>query len=77
MVIASISGMIGVFISFILLIAEITSINSFGVPYLYPTAPFYKVDQGNDIVLNEKYKMSIRNMLTANKNRIRGKYEKD
>ena len=72
MVIASISGMIGVFISFILLIAEITSINSFGVPYLYPTAPFYKVDQGNDIVLNEKYKMSIRNMLTANKNRIRG-----
>ena len=73
---ASISGMIGVFISVILLIAELSSIKSIGYPYLYPLSPFDKDDQGNDIVLNSKYKMQYRNKLTASKNIIRGHYEK-
>ncbi len=77
MILASISGMIGVFISIILLIAEICSINSFGVPYFYPTAPFDFADQGNDVFLTEQYKFKYRNKLTASKNRIRGVYEKN
>ena len=76
MFLASIAGMIGVFIAIILLISEICSINSFGVPFLYPIAPFDMVDQGNDIALTEKYKLSLRNKLTAKKNRIRGQYGK-
>lgn len=74
---ASIFGMIGVFISLILLIAEISSIDAFGLPYLYPTAPLDISDQGNDILLTEKYKFKYRNKLTARKNRIRGKYEEN
>ena len=76
MFLASIAGMIGVFIAIILLISEICSINSFGVPFLYPIAPFDMVDQGNYIALTEKYKLSLRNKLTAKKNRIRGQYGK-
>lgn len=71
-ILASISGMIGVFISIILLVAELASISSFGFPYLYPTSPFNMTDQGNNIILNKKYKVKLRNSLTAKKNIIRG-----
>ena len=54
----------------------LSSIKSIGYPYLYPLSPFDKDDQGNDIVLNSKYKMQYRNKLTASKNIIRGHYEK-
>ena len=69
---ASLSGMLGVFIALILLVAELSSINSFGVPFMYPTAPLDIHDQGNDIILTKKYKMSFRNKLTARKNTVRG-----
>jgi spore germination protein KA len=69
---ASLSGMLGVFIAMILLVAELSSINSFGVPFMYPTAPLDIHDQGNDVILTKKYKMSFRNKLTARKNTVRG-----
>ena len=69
---ASLSGMLGVFIALILLVAELCSINSFGVPFMYPTSPLDIKDQGNDIILTKKYKMSFRNKLTARKNTVRG-----
>ena len=70
-VLASVSGMIGVFISIILLVAELSSINSFGFPYLYPSAPLDLHDQNNNIILTEKYKLKFRNKLTAKKNMVR------
>lgn len=71
-VFASVSGMLGVFIALILLVAELNSVNSFGVPFMYPTSPLDTQDQGNDIILTTKYKMKYRNKLTAKKNTVRG-----
>lgn len=69
---AGISGMLGVFISLILLISELSSITSFNKPFLYPTSPLDLTDQGNDIILSKKYKLTRRNKLTAKKNITRG-----
>lgn len=71
-ILASVSGMLGVFIGTILLVSELNSINSFGLPFMYPTSPLDIRDQGNDILLIKKYKMKFRNKLTAKKNTIRG-----
>ena len=71
-ILASTSGIIGVFIGIFLLISELTSINSFGYPYMYPSSPFDKLDEENNIVLTKKYKFSFRNKLTAKKNIKRG-----
>jgi len=69
---ASIAGILGVFIAIILLVSELSSVNSFGFPYLYPTSPLNVKDQENDILLTKKYKMTFRNKLTARKNIVRG-----
>lgn len=69
---ASISGIIGIFIGIILLITELTSIDSYGYPYMYPTSPFNKLDEENNIVLTKKYKFKFRNMLTSKSNIKRG-----
>ena len=71
-VFASIGGMLGVFIALILLVSELSSINSFGLPYMYPSTPLDIKDQGNDILITKKYKMQFRNKLTARKNTKRG-----
>ena len=71
-VFASISGMLGVFIAIILLVTDLSSINSIGYPYTYPTNPLDIDDNKNNILLTKKYKMQFRNKLTAFKNRIRG-----
>ena len=71
-ILASTSGIIGIFIGIFLLISELTSINSFGYPYMYPSSPFDKLDEENNIILTKKYKFSFRNKLTAKKNIKRG-----
>ena len=69
---ASVLGIIGVFIGIILLISELTSINSFGFPYMYPSSPLNKLDEENNIILTKKYKFKFRNKLTAYINSTRG-----
>ncbi len=69
---ASLSGMLGVFIALILLVSELVSIDSFDYPYMYPNAPFNLIDQENNILLTNNYKLKFRNRLTAIKNKIRG-----
>ncbi len=69
---ASISGIIGIFIGIILLITELTSINAYGYPYMYPTSPFNKLDEENNIILTKKYKFKFRNLLTSKHNSKRG-----
>lgn len=75
MFLASVSGIIGVFMSLILLIAQLSSISSFGMPYMYPIVPLDIEDQGNNVILTKKYKMEFRNKLTAKKNIKRGNYD--
>ena len=69
---ATLSGMLGIFIAMILLISELVSIDSFNYPYMYPTSPFNLIDQKNNILLTNNYKLRFRNRLTAIKNKIRG-----
>ena len=71
-VLGTISGIIGIFIGIILLITELSSINSFSYPYMYPSSPLDKDDEKNNIILTKKYKLNFRNKLTAFKNNIRG-----
>ena len=69
---AGFSGILGVFIAFILLVGELCSINSFNIPYMYPTSPLNLKDQENNIILSNNYKMKFRNKLTSFKNIKRG-----
>lgn len=69
---ASISGILGVYIALILLVSCISNTNSINYPYMYPLSPFDKDDIKDDILLSLKYKMKKRNKLTAKKNTTRG-----
>ncbi|MFN7249322.1 MAG: spore germination protein [Anaerobacillus sp.] len=49
-VIASIFGLYGVFLGMIMLVAHLTSLRSFSVPYLAPFAPFTLQDHGDVVI---------------------------
>jgi hypothetical protein len=51
-----------------LFLIYITSIKSFGNPFLSPIAPFYPKMQNNAIFLTNKRKFERRNALSADKN---------
>lgn len=68
---AALLGLIGVFMSSLLFIINLTSLKSFGIPYLSPIAPYNKINQSNGIFINNKYKFFLRNALTAKKNKHR------
>lgn len=72
-VLASITGLLGVFLAGILFVVNLASMKSFGIPYLAPLAPFDKDNQGNAIFLSDKRKFFKRNSLTAKKNLYRSK----
>lgn len=71
LILASIAGLFGVLIAGVLFIIDITSIKSFGLPYLTPFAPFFKGQQDNVILLTNNRKYSKRNALTAKNNNER------
>ncbi len=68
---SSVLGLIGVFMASLILVINLASIKSFGIPYLSPIAPYNKNNQANGIFLNNKYKFFQRNILTAKKNKYR------
>lgn len=69
---ASLAGIFGVMIASLLLIVNLVSINSFGVPYVTPIAPFIKKGLGNIIYISHKRKYSKRSMLFAPNNQTKG-----
>ena len=71
LLLATFFGLYGVFISLILLITKLCSIDSFGYPYMSPFSPIVK-DQLKDSII--KTKNIKRNPLLSQKNIIREKY---
>lgn len=65
LVLASFTGLFGVLIAGFIFIINITSIKSFGLPFLTPIAPFYKDAVDNVSVITNKRKYIKRNHLTA------------
>ena len=72
---ASISGMIGVVIASILLITHLSTLETFGVPYLTPLAPFYLKEQNDALFLKEKTKIKKRPRYLTKTNQTRLRWE--
>ncbi|MBQ7104962.1 MAG: spore germination protein [Bacilli bacterium] len=65
-------GLYGIFLSFVLLIIKLASLDSFGYPYTYPLAPISSVDLSDSLIkydTNPKY----RNSLLSKRNLVRGR----
>ena len=69
--IGGIIGLYGIITSFIILTTYLTSISSFGVPYLSPLAPRVKNDLKDTFMKKSVQEMNTRPMLIAGKNKIR------
>ncbi len=61
-------GLLGIVMAGFIFIIYISSIKSFGIPFLAPIAPFYPSEQRNAIFLSNKRKFKFRSFLTAKKN---------
>lgn len=61
-------GIIGVFLAGSLLIINLSSIKSFGIPYLSPLAPLNFENQNNGIFITNKRKFKKRDTITAKNN---------
>ena len=70
LVLGSLLGLYGIFISSLLFIIRICTIESYGFDYTLPTAPLNLNEQRNNFILTKKYKLNKRNsFLTKNTNR--------
>ena len=72
---ASICGMIGVVIAGILLLTHLSTLETFGVPYLTPFAPLYYQEQNDAILLQENSKIKKRPRYFTTKNKTRLNWE--
>jgi len=72
---ASFLGLYGIILIGIYFIIKITSIKSFGKPFMFPFAPFNLTSQKDSIIRLSKNKLFKRNPITAKKNIIRFKNE--
>ncbi|GGA27580.1 spore germination protein [Psychrobacillus lasiicapitis] len=61
-------GLFGITVGLIALILHLCSIRSFGVPYMYPIAPFNLTDQKDTFVRLPKWKMFTRPRLISQQN---------
>ena len=66
-------GALGVLMGIITMTINMTSLKSFGKPYLFPIAPFYPEDQNAGLFLSDKKRFESRTSITAKKNKTRGK----
>ena len=54
MILSSLFGLIGFIVTFTLLLINLCSIKSFGIPYLIPYVPFYKKEALKDGVIRSE-----------------------
>jgi len=73
MFLATIFGIYGIFIGGILLLSRLSSLNSFGKPYLAPFAPMILSEQQDAIIKTPNKGIKKRNPLLTIKNQIRGR----
>ena len=73
LILATLLGMYGIVLGGLLLIIHLTSLNSFGKPYLAPFAPFIKEEQKDALIKTENRGTRYRNPYLTKKNKIRGR----
>ncbi|MDX8046448.1 spore germination protein [Gracilibacillus sp. S3-1-1] len=73
MLLAATLGLFGIFLGLLLLGLHLTSLRSFGIPYLSPLAPFITVDQQDTVIRVPIWKKSTRLRLINQRNIIREK----
>lgn len=72
-IISAFFGIYGMFISLMLLITKLCSIDSFGYPYMAPFCPIIKSELKDSIIKTKQKNKSYRNPLLAKKNIVRSK----
>lgn len=72
-IISAFFGIYGMFISLMLLVTKLCSIDSFGYPYMAPLSPIIKSELKDSFVKTKKKDKNYRNPLLAKKNIVRGK----
>ncbi|GAB2535936.1 spore germination protein [Gracilibacillus alcaliphilus] len=60
MIAAATLGLFGIFVGILLLALHLTSLRSFGIPYLAPFAPFIPQDQGDAVIRKPKWGLVTR-----------------
>ncbi|SET55299.1 spore germination protein KA [Salinibacillus kushneri] len=71
MTLAAVFGLIGIILGLIIMILHLTSLRSFGVPYLAPMGPFITSDQKDTLLRLPFWKMRERQKLINKKNVVR------
>jgi len=74
---AALLGIYGIVLTGIFFIIKLSSIETFGKPFMFPFAPFNLKEQKDAIIRLSKDKLWNRNPLTAKKNITRLKVNKD
>ncbi|GAA0492130.1 spore germination protein GerKA [Salinibacillus aidingensis] len=72
MMVAAVFGLIGIILGLIILILHLSSLRSFGIPYLAPMGPFIASDQKDVLLRLPFWKMGERQKLINKKNVVRG-----
>lgn len=75
MILGATLGIYGIFLGVLLLIVKLTSIKSFGKPYLSPFAPLLLNEQNDALMRLPKKKISYRNPYLTKKNIVRQRME--
>ncbi|OUZ39124.1 spore germination protein [Solibacillus kalamii] len=71
MVSAATFGFYGMILAFIILVVHLSSLRSFGVPYMTPLAPFIKEEVGDTIVRRQLWDYKKRPKLISGRNKVR------
>lgn len=71
MFLAASFGLFGIILGLIILVLHLTSLRSFGIPYLSPLAPFNYSDQKDTLIRVPQWAMGARPRLISQKNIIR------
>jgi spore germination protein KA len=69
---ATVFGAMGVLMGILIVTINMSSLKSFGKPFMFPLAPFYLEEQGNGVFLTDKKRFKKRTTITANKNMTKG-----
>ncbi|KXZ40671.1 spore germination protein KA [Alkalithermobacter thermoalcaliphilus JW-YL-7 = DSM 7308] len=68
---ANILGLLGIFLTFMLVILHLCSLRSFGVPYLYPYSPLNIIDMKDGLIRVPIWMMLTRPNIFSKKNKFR------
>ena len=68
LILGAFAGIYGIFIATLLFLLKLSSTESYGYDYTFPSAPFSFVEQKNNIFLINNFKLNKRNIVLSKKN---------